>query len=131
MMKQTILKDKGFDIALFVINAHEELVNKGLDYKMSQRFLHFGTNIKVWIDDADKVPYEEIIKDPTEFLNSLSNARKCALETKKVIKSLYETKFIDKKLNKKLTKLIDFILELLELCITNHNYYYLMSLPQH
>ena len=28
MMKQSILKDKGFDIALFVINAHEELVKK-------------------------------------------------------------------------------------------------------
>ena len=122
MMKQTILKNKGFDIALFVINAHEELVNKGLDYKMSQRFLHFGTNIKVWIDDADKVPYEEIIKDPTEFLNSLSNARKCVLETKKVIKSIYETKFIDKELNKKLTKLIDFILELLAQIIDKERY---------
>tara|TARA_B100001142_G_C13731751_1_gene421802 strand:- start:73 stop:438 length:366 start_codon:yes stop_codon:yes gene_type:complete len=113
MMKQTILKDKGFDIGLFVINTHEDLVNKGLDYKMSQRFLHFGTNIKVWIDDADKVPYDEIIKDPTEFLNSLSNARKYALETKKVIISLHETKFIDNEVNKKLTKLIDYILELL------------------
>ena len=122
MMKQTILKNKGFDIALFVINAQEELVNKGLDYKMSQRFLHFGTNIKVWIDDADKVPYEEIIKDPTEFLNSLSNARKCALERKKVIKSLYETKFIDNELNKKLTKLIDFILELLAQIIDKGRY---------
>ena len=112
MMKQTILKDKGFDIALFVINAHEELVNKGLDYKMSQRFLHFGTNIKVWIDDADKVPYDEIIKDPTEFLNSLSNARKCAIETK----------FIDNELTKKLTKLIDFILELLAQIIDKGRY---------
>lgn len=34
-MKQSILKDKGFDIALFVINSHEELINKGLDYKMA------------------------------------------------------------------------------------------------
>lgn len=82
MMKQTILKDKGFDIALFVINAHEELVNKGLDNKMAQRFLHYGTNIKVWIDGADKIPYDKIIKDPTEFLNSLSTARKYAKKQK-------------------------------------------------
>ena len=122
MMKQTILKDKGFDIELFVINTHEDLVNKGLDYKMSQRFLHFGTNIKVWIDDADKVPYDEIIKDPTEFLNSLSNARKYALETKKVIISLHETKFIDNEVNKKLTKLIDYILELLAQIIDKERY---------
>ena len=113
MMKQSILKDKGFDIALFVINTHEELVNKGLDYKIVQRFLNYGTNIKVWIDDADKIPYEEIVKNPTEFLNSLSTARKYAIETKKVIKTLYETKYLDNKLNAKLTKLINFILELL------------------
>ena len=122
MMKQTILKDKGFDIALFVINAHEELVNKGLDYKMSQRFLHFGTNIKVWIDDADKIPYEEIVKNPTEFLNSLSTARKCAIETKKIIKTLYETKYLDNELNAKLTKLVDFILELLAEIIDKGRY---------
>ena len=113
MMKQSILKDKGFDIALFVINAHEELVNKGLDYKMAQRFLNYGTNIKVWIDDAGKIPYEEIVKDPTEFLNSLSTARKYATETKKIIKTLYETKYLDNELNAKLTKVVDFILELL------------------
>ena len=50
---------------------------------MAQRFLNYGTNIKVWIDDADKIPYEEIVKDATEFINSLSTARKCAIETKK------------------------------------------------
>ena len=122
MMKQTILKDKGFDIALFVINAHEELVNKGLDYKMAQRFLNYGTNIKVWIDDADKIPYEEIVKNPTEFLNSLSSARKFAIETKKVIKTLYETKYLDNELNAKLTKLVDFILELLAEIIDKGRY---------
>lgn len=122
MMKQTILKDKGFDIALFVINAHEELVNKGLDYKMAQRFLNYGTNIKVWIDDADKIPYEEIVKNPTEFLNSLSTARKFAIETKKVIKTLYETKYLDNELNAKLTKLINFILELLAEIIDKGRY---------
>lgn len=122
MMKQSILKDKGFDIALFVINAHEELVNKGLDYKMAQRFLNYGTNIKVWIDDADKIPYEEIVKNPTEFLNSLSTARKYAIETKKVIKTLYETKYLDNELNAKLTKLVDFILELLAQIIDKGRY---------
>ena len=122
MMKQTIIKDKGFDIALFVINAHEELVNKGLDYKMAQRFLNYGTNIKVWIDDADKIPYKEIVKNPTEFLNSLSTARKYAIETKKVIKTLYETKYLDNKLNTKLTKLINFILELLAEIIDKGRY---------
>ena len=121
-MKQSILKDKGFDIALFVINAHEELVNKDLDYKMAQRFLNYGTNIKVWIDDADKIPYEEIVKNPTEFLNSLSTARKFAIETKKVIKTLYETKYLDNKLNAKLTKLINFILELLAEIIDKGRY---------
>ena len=122
MMKQSILKDKGFDIALFVINAHEELVNKGLDYKMAQRFLNYGTNIKVWIDDADKIPYEEIVKNPTEFINSLSTARKFAIETKKVIKTLYETKYLDNELNAKLTKLVDFILELLAEIIDKGRY---------
>ena len=122
MMKQTILKDKGFDIALFVINAHEELVNKGLDYKMAQRFLNYGTNIKVWIDDADKIPYEEIVKKPTEFINSLSTARKYAIETKKVIKTLYETKYLENELNAKLTKLVDFILELLAEIIDKGRY---------
>ena len=122
MMKQSILKDKGFDIALFVINTHEELVNKGLDYKIVQRFLNYGTNIKVWIDDADKIPYEEIVKNPTEFLNSLSTARKYAIETKKVIKTLYETKYLDNKLNAKLTKLINFILELLAEIIDKGRY---------
>ena len=121
-MKQTILKDKGFDIALFVINAHEELVNKGLDYKMAQRFLNYGTNIKVWIDDANKIPYDKIIKDPTEFLNSLSTARKYAIETKKVIKTLHETKYLDKELNAKLTKLVDLILELLAEIIDKGRY---------
>ncbi len=122
MMKQSILKDKGFDIALFVINAHEGLVNKGLDYKMAQRFLNYGTNIKVWIDDADKIPYEEIVKNPTEFLNSLSTARKCAIETKKIIKTLHETKYLENELNAKLTKLIDFILELLAEIIDKGRY---------
>ena len=122
MMKQSILKDKGFDIALFVINAHEELVNKGLDYKMAQRFLNYGTNIKVWIDDAGKIPYEEIVKDPTEFLNSLSTSRKYATETKKIIKTLYETKYLDNELNAKLTKLVDFILELLAEIIDKGRY---------
>lgn len=122
MMKQTILKDKGFDIALFVINAHEELVNKGLDYRMAQRFLNYGTNIKVWIDDANKIPYKEIVKNPTEFLNSLSTARKCTIETKKIIKTLYETKYLDNELKAKLTKVVDFILELLAEIIDKGRY---------
>ena len=122
MMKQTILKDKGFDIALIVINTHEELVNKGLDYKMAQRFLNFGTNIKVWIDDADKISYEEVSKNDSEFLKSLSTARKYTLETEIIIKNLYETKYLDNELNEKLTKLIDYILELLAEIIDKGRY---------
>ena len=122
MMKQTILKDKGFDIALIVINTHEELVNKGLDYKIAQRFLNFGTNIKVWIDDADKISYEEVSKNDSEFLKSLSIARKYTLETKIIIKNLYETKYLDNELNKKLTKLVDYILELLAEIIDKGRY---------
>ena len=122
MMKQTILKDKGFDIALIVINTHEELVNKGLDYKMAQRFLNFGTNIKVWIDDADKISYEEVSKNDSEFLKSLSTARKYTLETKIIIKNLYETKYLDNELNEKLTKLVDYILELLAEIIDKGRY---------
>ena len=122
MMKQTILKDKGFDIALIVINTHEELVNKGLDYKMAQRFLNFGTNIKVWIDDADKISYEEVSKNDSEFLKSLSTARKYTLETKIIIKNLYETKYLDNELNEKLTKLVDYILELLAEIIDKRRY---------
>ncbi|PDH46684.1 MAG: hypothetical protein CND86_04700 [Bacteroidetes bacterium MED-G21] len=122
MMKQTILKDKGFDIALIVINTHEEIVNKGLDYKIAQRFLNFGTNIKVWIDDADKISYEEVSKNDSEFLKSLSIARKYTLETKIIIKNLYETKYLDNELNKKLTKLVDYILELLAEIIDKGRY---------
>ncbi len=121
-MKQTILKDKGFDIALIVINTHEEIVNKGLDYKIAQRFLNFGTNIKVWIDDADKISYEEVSKNDSEFLKSLSIARKYTLETKIIIKNLYETKYLDNELNKKLTKLVDYILELLAEIIDKGRY---------
>ena len=122
MMKQTILKDKAFDIALFVINTHEELVVKGLNYKLAQRFLHFGTNIKVWIDDADKISYAEIEEDDTEFLNSLSTARKSAIETKKVIISLHETKYLDKRLNEKLMMQVNSIIKLLTEIIDKRRY---------
>lgn len=122
MMKQTILKDKAFDIALFVINTHEELVVKGLDYKLARRFLHFGTNIKVWIDDADKISYAEIVEDDTEFLNSLSTARKSAIETKKVIISLHETKYLDKRLNEKLMMQVNSIIKLLTEIIDKRRY---------
>ena len=121
-MKQTILKDKAFDIALFVINTHEDLVIKGLDYKLAQKFLHFGTNIKVWIDDADKIPYAEIVEDDKEFLNSLSTSRKYAIETKKVIISLYETKYLDKKLNEKLMLQVNSIIKLLTEIIDKRRY---------
>lgn len=121
-MKQTILKDKAFDIALFVINTHEALVIKGLDYKLAQKFLHFGTNIKVWIDDADKIPYAETVEDDKEFLNSLSTARKYAIETKKVIISLYETKYLDKKLNEKLMLQVNSIIKLLTEIIDKGRY---------
>jgi len=121
-MKQTILKDKAFDIALFVINTHEALVIKGLDYKLAQKFLHFGTNIKVWIDDADKIPYAEIVEDDKEFLNSLSTARKYAIETKKVIISLYETEYLDKRLNKKLMLQVNSIIKLLTEIIDKRRY---------
>lgn len=121
-MKQTILKDKAFDIALFVINTHETLVIKGLDYKLAQKFLHFGTNIKVWIDDADKIPYAEIVEDDKEFLNSLSTARKYAIETKKVIISLYETKYLDKRLNEKLMSQVNSIIKLLTEIIEKRRY---------
>lgn len=121
-MKQTILKDKAFDIALFVINTHEDLVIKGLDYKLAQKFLHFGTNIKVWIDDADKIPYAEIVEDDKEFLNSLSTSRKYAIETKKVIISLYETKYLDKRLNEKLMSQVNSIIKLLTEIIEKRRY---------
>lgn len=121
-MKQTILKDKAFDIALFVINTHEAHVIKGLDYKLAQKFLHFGTNIKVWIDDADKIPYAEIVEDDKEFLNSLSTARKYAIETKKVIISLYETEYLDKRLNKKLMLQVNSIIKLLTEIIDKRRY---------
>tara|TARA_B100001093_G_scaffold518801_1_gene605033 strand:+ start:934 stop:1104 length:171 start_codon:yes stop_codon:yes gene_type:complete len=55
-------------------------------------------------------------------LNSLSTARKYAIETKKVIKTLYETKYLENELNAKLTKLVDFILELLAEIIDKGRY---------
>ncbi len=41
---------------------------------------------------------------------------------KKIIKSLYETKYLDNELNEKLTKLVDYILELLAEIIDKGRY---------
>ena len=109
MTKKNMLNEKCFEFSLLVINTHEELVEKGLNYKLYEKFLLSGTNI------GASVRGSETLKKKTEKIKHLRIAIKHTIESKKAIKDVYKKEdYIDETLFEKLITQVNFLKNLLE-----------------
>ncbi len=117
MTKKNMLNEKCFEFSLLVINTHEELVEKGLNYKLYKKFLLSGTNI------GASVRGSETLKKKTEKIKHLRIAVKHALESKKTINDVFKKEdYIDKALYEKLITQVEFLKNLLEEIIKADGY---------
>ena len=106
-MKQNILKDKSFQLAIRVVNLYKYLKKQHGEYILSQQIIRSGTCVGAIIREAE---HAESTKD---FIHKLSIGLKEANETKYWLDLLLATEFINKRMYNSINQDCEELLKLL------------------